>query len=307
MTKVKSFITKIFNPLLISRFLAKNIDLLLGQMVGIIILMMALNHGIKLDPLSMSLGMAFLTIVLEAICLFYFHVTPGKFFMGLRVYPDSFKSSFQRSFSCYFRALGLGIPVLGLVFSFAYYLLGINNKEIPWDKYAKVTQQRKHFITGITSALVINTLILIVVSSLHWAQNQKEEAAEEVSKKSSALETVVGYPGFNDFSKPDSELTEEEQSVSDVWNMACRLGAVGLLDFYQGPLLERSIAVISASCERGMVEIAPEDDIEVIYMKACGYGIGVGAALIFKEDIENSPIVKDGEKLLKEICLPNFK
>lgn len=304
MTKVKAFITKIFNPLLISRFLAKNIDLLLGQMLGVFILIFALNQGIKLDALSVSLGMALITIILEALSLYYFHVTPGKFFMGLRVYSPTLKDSFKRSFSCYFRALGLGIPVLGLGFSLGYYLLGINKREIPWDKYGTITQQRKHFLTGIVSALVINSLILIVVSSLQIRHNQE---TTPLVKKTNAMETVVGYPGFEDLTKTFSdELTEEEQSVSDVWNVACRLGAVGLLDYYKGPLLEEgSIAIISGACERGIKEIGPDDDIEVIYMKACGYGIGVGAALIFKDDITNSPINKDGKKLLREICLPD--
>lgn len=304
MDRLKALVTKIFNSFLISRFVAKNIDLFLGQLVGIVILMISLNYGIKLDVLYVSLGMAFVTVVLEAFSLYYFHVTPGKFFMGLRVYPPTLLSSFKRSFSCYFRALGLGIPVLGLGFSLGYYLLGISKKEIPWDKYGEIKQEKKHFLVGMVSALVVNVLIIGGIS-LVYLPSQKNVV--EAPQKTTVLETIVSYPGFENLTKPAQELTEEEKSISDVWNMACRLGAVGLLDQYNGPLLEQSIALIALTCEKGIREVGPEDDIEVIYMKACGYGIGVGAALIFKDRLEDSPVHTDGERLLREICLPGME
>jgi hypothetical protein len=301
----KALIFKVFNPFLISRFLAKNIDLLLGQLIALIILMNGAARGVQLNPMAVSLGMFLVTIILEALSLYYFKLTPGKFFMGLRVYPDSLTNSFKRSFSCYFRALGLGIPVLGLIFSLAYYLLGVNNKPIPWDKYGQITQTRKHFLTGMVSALVVNALILILVSSLQIKPSSEPTTAS--INKVSTLETIVDYPGFEEGSRFNSVLTEREQSISDIWNMSCRLGAVGLLDYFKGPLLEQRIEIISMTCERGIeMVIDANDDVESIYMKACSYGIGVGAALMFQQDMENSPLSSEAEaeKILKAICLP---
>jgi hypothetical protein len=288
----REFLKKIININLISRFFAKQIDLLLIHLISFSLYLYLIKQELEYNPLVVFLPVLLIGTIWEAISIFLFNTTLGKFFLGLRIYPNSLLDSFKRSFLSYIKGLGLGLPVLGWFLMVYQYLTGIN-QEISWDKYGKVEQKKEDFIMGMISFTIINVLIVLTLALL-FIQKQKTVQHED---QTSIEKVVVGYPGINDL---DQGISEEEK---ELWNSSCVLGALGALEYFNYKNLNsEQVELIKLACEQGEDYLEVQEPPETIYMKACGFGIGVGTSLQ-QGDRQIINFKGKEEEILKRICI----
>lgn len=296
----RDFLKQIININLISRFFAKQIDLVLVHLAAFVFYAINLKYSlINIHPLLIYMISLLLWTLLEGVMVFYFNTTLGKFSLGLRIYPETLRKSMQRSWDCYIKGLGLGLPLVGWFLSGYYYLKGLK-EPIPWDKYAPVHQSQKHFLQGMITLMGVG--LIIIISSLIIHLNFKQNPPEVNSSPSEIVETVtVDYPNM-DSEGVSGQLIEEE--TEELWLRACQLGAVGFLN-HQG-VEEFNIELITETCYVGSSKYLDiQEEPSILYLKACSFGIGIGSSLLYK-DLDLSPIKNNPEELLKVICLPDL-
>lgn len=276
---------KFFNKLLWSRFIARQIDILIVHGTAFLFFNY-LSQIYELNPLFVFLLCLFLNQGLEAILVFYFNTTFGKFLLGLRVYPASLKDSFKRSYFVYIKALALGFPILGWLFMIISYFQSLNQRP-EWDKYGEVTQESKHLNKGLIWLLVLN----ITIGFLTFQEYKKQQV--QVNKPK-ALETIViEYEDQDD----------ETNSIAVLWNKACLYGAIS---FAQIENQQLDINTVNFACKQaGKILIKDNDEPEVLYLKACGMGIGIGGQVLYGDEIDQKMQGRERE-ILKQVCIPNI-
>lgn len=275
---------KFFNKVLWSRFAARQIDLLIVQLTSFgIFSYLAKNYAV--NPLIVFMITLFTYHLLEGLLLYYIKTTVGKFFLGLRVYPKSLKISLLRSLKVYWAGLGLGIPVFGWMMMLIQYFKAVNQPPA-WDKDSPLVQTHQNLNKGLIAFLIMNCLVILLYSSLPMP---------EVKKNIPPIETVViEYEGYEGGPQTTQQI---------LWQKACMYGA---LSFAQTQNEQLDTGVVTFACKEGAKKLMQEgDEPEVIYIKACGFGLGIGTQLIWDEQaVEN--MQEEAGELLKKVCIPNI-
>lgn len=116
-----------------------------------------------------AIGLAGL-IIIEAILIYQFSTTPGKWIFGIRVYATngtwlSFHNSFKRAFFVQIVGQGACIPGLGLItYPLAYYRLNKTGSTF-WDGKAKSRVECAPMSMGRLVACVLVTLVAITTNN----------------------------------------------------------------------------------------------------------------------------------------------
>lgn len=276
---------KFFNKLLWSRFIARQIDIIIVHGLAFLIFNY-LSQVYELNPLFVFLACLVLNQALEAILVYYFNCTFGKFLLGLRIYPKSLKDSFKRSYLVYVKALALGFPILGWLFMAISYFQSLNQPP-EWDKYGAVVQEPKNLTKGLIWLLGLN----ITIGILSFQEYKQQKV---VKVKPEVLETIViEYEGQED----------ESNSIGVLWNKACLYGAIS---FAQMENLQLDINTVNFACKQaGKLLIKEDDEPEVLYLKACGMGIGISGQVLYGDELDGKMQGRERE-ILKQVCIPNI-
>lgn len=286
MVSRRALLKKYVNWQLISRFVAKQIDILLVQIVSFGIYVGALQQGKEFNALAIFVIALLVAVPVEATLLYWINYTPGKFFLGLRVYPASWLDSFKRSSYCYVRGLGLGLPLINWIVAAVAYGQGLHQGGIAWDKYGPVVQNKKQLWWGLITA----TGLIIIISLSLIKLSLSEQAQEAGPPAVTPVETVV---------IPYQEVDEE---LKTLWTIACQLGVVGLMQEEKVVPPEEFGAQTLAACEQSAAKyLKIDDDPTMVFMKACGYGIGLGSQLL--PTLGRNLTQARKEELLKNICV----
>lgn len=268
------------------RFMARQVDIIIVHGLAFLCFNY-LSQFYELNPLFVFLSCLVINQALEAVLVYYLNATFGKFLFGLRIYPKTLKDSFKRSYLVYIKALALGFPILGWLFMAISYFQSLNHPP-EWDRYGEVIQDPKHLTKGLIWLLVLNITIGVLTYKEYRQQKKVVKSNPDV------LETIViEYEG----------QAEDDNSIGALWNKACLYGAIS---FAQIENLQLDINTVNFACKQaGKILINQNDEPEVLYLKACGMGIGIGGQVLYGDELDLKMQGRERE-ILKQVCIPNI-
>lgn len=169
------------------RWLARTIDILFGYLLFGIALVFVYPDGIDLPDVIVAMGFLFAWVFVEALLLASFGSTPGKWLLNTRVIAQdgenpSFPKALRRSLGVWWRGLGLGLPLIGLITQISSYSKLKEDGITPWDRAAglMVTHRKVGFPRMLFTLLILGGVVYLIALAYQYEPLSAEEQLREL-------------------------------------------------------------------------------------------------------------------------------
>ena len=133
------------------------------------------------------MGFLFAWVFVEALLLASFGSTPGKWLLNTRVIAQdgenpSFPKALRRSLGVWWRGLGLGLPLIGLITQISSYSKLKEDGITPWDRAAglMVTHRKVGFPRMLFTLLILGGVVYLIALAYQYEPLSAEEQLREL-------------------------------------------------------------------------------------------------------------------------------
>ncbi|PCI93282.1 hypothetical protein COB11_05610 [Candidatus Aerophobetes bacterium] len=160
-------------------------------------------------------------IPFEVLFIWLFGTTPGKAFLGIHLRnkenkKPSFIQSLKRSFSVWFKGIGLNLPLLNVILCVRRLTEMKKKNTLPWDKQLGITilYKKKRKIRTIIAGMLIGFFSLFYVAEYQFREILTSSNQEFFTKKLFNKEKWINYDDKNGAFSVSFLATPEEKKTT---------------------------------------------------------------------------------------------